>query len=243
MLLTRGVEQTREDCTAYDNSPDDYDSGAKKFDSDRKIYGAKSVKNALLRAQHDKCCYCESTFRSTSYGAVEHYRPKGSVKQALGQPESYPGYYWLAYDWSNLLVSCEVCNTSYKGILFPLVDHETRARSHHDQLDLEQPLFINPAIDDPRSHIRFRGETPEPRSDVGRVTIQSLGLRRSELEEDRRERLAELMVLRDVVELQQNSTDPNIQDLVQQAQDFLASAILPQAEYSSMAQDFLESNG
>jgi len=243
ILLTKGAEQTREDCTAYDNSPADYDSGARKFDSDRKIYADKRVKNTLLRTQHNKCCYCESELSPTSYGVVEHYRPKGSVRQAPGHPAEFPGYYWLAYDWSNLLVSCEVCNTSYKGILFPLVDHETRARSHHDQLDLEQPLFINPAIDNPRDHIRFRGESPEQRSEVGRKTIKLLGLRSSRLEEARRQRLAELKRLRDFVALLKDSTDLKIQNQVKQTQDFLASAILPQAKYSSMAQDFLQSNG
>ena len=84
ILTTKGAEQTQRDCTAYDNSPDDYRSGTKTFNSNNRIYGTKSVKNALLRAQNDKCCYCESKFLSTDYGDVEHYRPKGAVKQALG---------------------------------------------------------------------------------------------------------------------------------------------------------------
>ena len=50
ILTTKGVEQTRNDCAAYDNSPADYRSGAKKFNLDSTIYGAKGVKNALLRA-------------------------------------------------------------------------------------------------------------------------------------------------------------------------------------------------
>src|SRR6266511_3690577 len=134
ILTTKGAAQTQNDCAAYDASPADYHSGKKTLSIDSKIYGAKSVKNALLRAQHNKCCYCESKFRHTSYGAVEHYRPKGSVKQAPGLKEEYPGYYWLAYDWNNLLVSCERCNTSHKGNLFPLMDNNTRTRSHHGDI-------------------------------------------------------------------------------------------------------------
>lgn len=240
-ILTKGVEQTRKNCATYDNSPTDYHSGKKTFSTDSKIFGAKSVKNALLRMQHNKCCYCESKFRHTSYGAVEHYRPKGSVKQAPGQREEYPGYYWLVYDWNNLLVSCEVCNTSYKGILFPLVDNNTRARSHHDNIAIERPLFINPAVQDPRDHIRFRGDAPEPITEVGRATIQGLGLRRSGLEEDRRHRLAKLRLLRDFIELEKVSANPDAQTLVQQARELLAAASCPEAEYSSMALDLLES--
>ena len=242
ILTTRGNKQTQTDCVAYDNSSADYRSGAKKFNLDTTIYGAKSVKNTLLRAQYNKCCYCESRFRHTSYGAVEHYRPKGTVKQALGQAEEYPGYYWLVYDWNNLLASCEVCNTSYKGNVFPLLDNRVRARSHHDSIEVERPLFINPAIENPQDHIYFRGASPEPLTEVGRATIHGLGLRRPDLEENRMQRLAELSRLRDFIDWAKDLADPNAQTLVKQAQAHLAAAIRPEAEYSAMARDFLDSN-
>jgi hypothetical protein len=89
ILTTRGVAQIQQDCAAYDVSPADYRSGEKTFNFDAKVYGAESVKKALRRAQYDKCCYCESKkFLATSYGAVEHYRPKGAVQQARGQKKS-----------------------------------------------------------------------------------------------------------------------------------------------------------
>ncbi len=241
ILMTRGVEQTEKDRAAYDANPDDYRSGTQTFHAANGIYGAKSVKNALLRAQHNKCCYCESTFRPTYYGDVEHYRPKGAVKQAPGWDKEYPGYYWLAYDWDNLFVSCKVCNTSHKGILFPLVDNNARARSYHDDIGNEQPLFINPAIDDPRNHIRFRAEVPVPHneSECGLATIEGLGLRRPALDEDRRERLDFLKALLVIVELGKESTDLNVQTAVKKAQERLDAATHPEAKFSSMAQDFL----
>ena len=164
VLTTKGAEQTRKDCAAYDRYPGDYRSGSKKFDFDSNIYSAKSVKNTLLKAQHNKCCYCESKIypSSPSYSAVEHFRPKGAVKQDAGQSQEYPGYYWLAYDWSNLLISCGPCNSSHKRNLFPLMASGLRARSHHDDTKAEQPLFIHLALEDPRGHIRFRGEVPTP---------------------------------------------------------------------------------
>jgi len=95
ILTTRGTAKTRQDRASYDANPTDYRSGEKKFNINTKIYGAKSVGNALLRAQYDKCCYCESKrFLATSYGAVEHHRPKGAVQQARGQKKEYPGYNW-----------------------------------------------------------------------------------------------------------------------------------------------------
>ncbi len=54
ILRNRGVTQTDADKAAYDGAPQDYRSGNKTFEFERKIYAAKSVKNALLKAQYDK---------------------------------------------------------------------------------------------------------------------------------------------------------------------------------------------
>ena len=240
ILTTKGTEQTRKDCAAYDDSPSDYRSGEKKFYIDSQIYGNKSVKNALLLAQHSKCCYCER--KLNSYGAVEHYRPKGAVKQAPQQKQEYPGYYWLAYDWNNLLVSCERCNTSHKGNLFPLIDNNARAGSHRDDITIEQPLLINPAVVEPWDHIRFREDAPEPLTEIGRITIQYLSLRRAQLEEARRERLAALKICWNFIEVTKNSNDADIQQMRDEAIKFLAASMYPEAEYSAMAQDFIKSS-
>ena len=239
ILTTKGAEQTNKDRVAYDLRSNDYRSGLKKFEFKDHIYNAKSVKNALLKAQHKKCCYCESKFSSTSYGAVEHFRPKGGVKQKQGQRQQYPGYYWLAYDWDNLLVSCERCNSSHKGNLFPLAVQKRRARSHHDDVTEEQSLFIDPAREEPRRHIRFRGEVPYGITKRGRETIQGMGLRRPDLEEARREKLVPLRRLHSLVELSKNSDDQND---IEKARKLLADACLPEAEYSAMARDFLDSD-
>ena len=204
--------------------------GSRKFEFKSRIYNAKSVKDVLLKTQHKKCCYCESKLLSTSYGAVEHFRPKGAVKQKQGESQQYPGYYWLAYDWGNLLVSCERCNSSHKGNLFPLNVEKMRARSHHDDITQEQPLFIDPSREDPQRHIRFRGEAAYGITRRGRETIRGMGLGREDLEEARRERLEFLKTLHSLVELR-----------VEEARKYLADACHPKAAYSAMAQDFLTS--
>jgi uncharacterized protein (TIGR02646 family) len=241
ILTTRGAVQIQQDCAAYDASPTDYRSSEKTFNIDTKIYGAESVRKALRRAQYDKCCYCESKkFLATSYGAVEHYRPKGAVQQARGQKKEYQGYYWLAYDWNNLLFSCTACNTKKREI-FPIRDNNARARSHYDDIAMEQPLLVNPAVENPRDHIHFPAGDPEPLTEIGRITIQVLDLRRPDLGEARREWLAQLRFFRKFVEKQKDSTDPNTQALVRETREKLAAAIRPEAEYCSMAIDLLES--
>ena len=87
-------------------------------------------------------------------------------------------------------MSCEVCNTTHKGNLFPLENDAERARSHHDELNVERPLFVDPAGEDPRQHIRFRRAEVICATARGQGTIDGLGLGRSDLEEARRERLA-----------------------------------------------------
>lgn len=238
ILQTRGERKTRENCEVYDRRPENFRDGSEKFEFDNGIYGHRSVKDALLRAQHEKCCYCESRFGATSYGAVEHFRPKGSVQQRHNRSMRYPGYYWLAYTWTNLFVSCDRCNTTHKRSRFPLADESSRAQSHHDDVDAEQPLFVDPAQEDPRQHIRFRGAAVVSITARGKETIEGMGLRRPALEEARREKLDNLRVFRYIVEI--SELEGSIEaGLVECARKRLQEALEPSAEYSAMARDLL----
>ena len=238
ILRTSGRRKTNENCNRYDGHANDYRDGSRKFKFDGTVYGHRSIKSALLQAQSGKCCYCESRFRATSYGAVEHFRPKGAVRQCSRQGREYPGYYWLAYAWDNLLVSCDMCNTTHKRDLFPLADETARARNHHDDLNTERPLFVDPATEDPRPHIRFRGAAIVGATRRGQATIEGTGLRRSDLEEARMERLDHLGLLCQIVELE--GVAPMEQ--VESARRKLEEAILPCAKFSAMARDFLDAD-
>ena len=235
ILQDPGKREGKTNCESYDCHSDEYRSGSMTFKFKDRIYAHDSVKNALLEAQHSKCCYCESKFRATYPGAVEHFRPKGAVQQERNQGREYPGYYWLAYSWENLLVSCHSCN-SKKGTLFPLSDPEARARSHHGDMGAECPLLVDPASEEPRQHIRFRGPASEPLTERGRETIRVLELNRSDLEEERRRELAILGTYRAIVRLGETvGGEP-----VEEARNFLEGAVLPDARYSSMARCFLK---
>ena len=237
VLQDAGAAETRKMCDAYDLHPQEYRSGSKKFTFENGIYNHHSVKAALLKAQHRKCCYCESNFASTSYGTVEHFRPKGAVRQGAGRRMEYPGYYWLAFCWENLLASCEKCNTT-KGSSFPLRDPESRARCHHDDPGREEPLFVDPAREDPRQHIRFRDAAVEPLTCRGRETIKGMGLRREGLEEARREKLGIVKTCRDILRCE--GRGEGIEKELVDARKHLYRAVLPQAKYSAMARDFLD---
>lgn len=164
-----------------------YDQGKRIFEFDANIYGNAEVKQTLKRIQHDKCCFCESKISHIAYGDVEHFRPKGGYQNALGKPLIQPGYYWLAYNFGNLLLACQICNQKYKRNFFPLLDESKRVKSHHDQgnLHLEDQLIIDPNKDNPEDHIYFDQEIPKSKDLKGELTIQRLGLDRDELNDYR----------------------------------------------------------
>jgi len=144
-----------------------------KVKIDAAIY--KGPRQFFLRATHDKCAYCEAIITNTHPGDVEHYRPKGRLKDldgkivkitVNGKEFDHPGYWWLCYEWANLLPSCIDCNrrrnhgeemtAAGKADIFP-IDGQ-RAGNPNDPLTAEDALLLNPSDDDfiPDSHFEFQ---------------------------------------------------------------------------------------
>jgi uncharacterized protein (TIGR02646 family) len=183
VLRRRGNPAARKLCEQIDADPEAH----KTFRFNGRIYGDASVKDALKRAQHEKCALCESKIAHVQYGDVEHFRPKAGYRQEPDDPLVRPGYYWLAYEWSNLLFCCQLCNQRFKGNRFPLADPARRAKSHRDDISREEPLLIDPATEDPAEFLEFRENViraidDDPR---GKATIEVFGLDRGELDGNR----------------------------------------------------------
>ena len=156
-------------------------------------YATKEVKRRLNADQHSKCIYCETKLVG-GYGNVEHYRPKAGYTSTPGGKLITPGYYWLVYDWRNLIMSCSECNTSCKKMNFALADESKRDIAGRD-ISRESPLLINPATENPDRFLFFRDEIAVPRltpsgaeNPRGRYTIDVMRLndRRLLLEERKR---------------------------------------------------------
>lgn len=168
------------------------------------LYKHAQVKMALEKLFHDKCAYCECRPSAGNPWDVEHYRPKGRVAE---RPD-HPGYYWLAYDWNNLLPSCSDCNRSRKdqprfdepvtlpaqGKLdqFPIEnEEEDRAMAPDDDWTKERPYLLNPCCDEdkPEEHLTydFFGRIHPIRDDDLRAseTIRICNLKRRRLRDDR----------------------------------------------------------
>ncbi len=110
-----------------------------------------------------KCAYCELFCKAE----IEHYRPKKGV---IGD-KNHKGYYWLCYEWSNLVPSCRYCNTEGgKGNQFPIKNvrvtapvfdvsgkiDKTHSLANHSTLQSEKPYLLHPEIDNPAQFLTFR---------------------------------------------------------------------------------------
>lgn len=121
------------------------------------------VREILLEIYYYKCAYCEIKDFEPD---VEHYRPK---KRVAGAP-NHSGYFWLCYEWSNLIPSCRFCNTGRgKGNKFPVLGPRAIEPSFlpNGNLDKssclatsialisEQPYLLHPEVDMPEQYFSF----------------------------------------------------------------------------------------
>lgn len=59
-------------------------------------YRQKDVKDTLEKMYGKHCCYCESVIGTSSYGRIEHLKPK-----------SLPQFYKDTFEWDNLHWCCK----------------------------------------------------------------------------------------------------------------------------------------
>jgi hypothetical protein len=150
-----------------------------------------------------KCAYCEINVSGGFFGEGEHFRPKSSVRvyklgklKTVVKPDgstAHGGYYWLAYDASNLLPSCDKCNNR-KNDQFPIQGlYVFEPPAPGTDIDAqEQPLLIHPCRDDPGQHIKFGvAGTVVAVDERGLRTIEVFGLDRGELADLREARQEE----------------------------------------------------
>lgn len=154
-------------------------------------YAMKAVKEKLIDIFDEKCAFCEC---NTAMGAaydVEHYRPKAT-------------YFWLAYEWTNLLLACQICNREYKKDQFPVSPdqatlstpsftddgalHYAECHINSARLNTEAPLLLHPALHDPAAHLYFLPDGDiEHITTEGQYSIKYYGLKRPKLVKGRGE--------------------------------------------------------
>lgn len=178
------------------------------------LYKDKELCNELEKIFGNKCAYCESCFGAVTAKDIEHFRPKSEIETS-GATILRPGYYWLATEWLNLLVSCPDCNrkrghrvpgqpaevTLGKHTQFPIANENMRLRVHtcsNTQMATEEAerLLINPCIENPEDHFTYDDDgLIHPRNANDSKAIYSIhvyALQRKELVEARKEILVAL---------------------------------------------------
>lgn len=162
----------------------------------RALWSDEVVRKKLSAMHNNRCCYCERFRDSSRESDIEHFRPKTAVAEKV---PNRPGYWWLAYEWTNLLFSCKTCNEQYKKTHFPV--RGTRAVSPDDSLNEEQACLLDPASEDVDSAIGFDWVTHRGNvlvygigSNVRRATttVRIVGLNRPSLASERWEALQPL---------------------------------------------------
>jgi uncharacterized protein (TIGR02646 family) len=220
------------------------------MDTDRNI--RYQVRELLRDIYHKKCAYCETIEHLPD---VEHYRPKKGVTGVSG----HPGYYWLCYEWSNLLPACTFCNSrSGKWNKFPLLDEANRidtpvflsdgttldkekCHAGSPTLMAERPMLFHPELEDPSPLFKFsvngsvEGVDSQGR---GNESIRICDLDRENLRYRRQSLLDDVVNrLKDVLFsfLEGNRTEAVLKDDFKMIFKRLESKTLPQAEFSLMA--------
>lgn len=163
----------------------------------------EEVVEALEEIYHGKCAYCEQH----TYTYIEHYRPKKRIINT-----HHGGYFWLCYEWSNLVPTCHECNKigGGKGDKFPI---KNKRSTYEDclwegKLDLqkcianqpplidENPYLLHPEIDNPIDFLTFEIDSQyqgialkglDGHNERGEQTIEICNLNRKELLRKRQE--------------------------------------------------------
>lgn len=166
-----------------------------EFDS--ATYKKASV-DSLKKNYNNKCAYCETNGESGYYAEVEHYRPKkGKIK------DGHSGYYWLGYEWSNLILCCSKCNKKKSSqfpvagnrVVKPILDGAGLPTYEYtfiksNILLAEKPLLLNPEIDNPGNHLIVLPDgLLKNITNQGIETIKICNLNRNELVLRRRKKI------------------------------------------------------
>jgi uncharacterized protein (TIGR02646 family) len=144
---------------------------------DRRIYAAPVVLKALQRLFSDKCAYCESPPGNSQRALVDQFRPTAG---ALDTDGSYhvDHYWWLAYEWQNLLLVCPDC-ARMKGARFPVQGARAEPGAKGARLQDEDAELLDPCADDPGSHLVYTEDGYVASGTArGRATIETLSLNR-----------------------------------------------------------------
>ena len=220
------------------------------IDANPAVWG--ELKDWLLGLSHEKCWFTEAK-DCVSHWDVEHYRPKKTARDRDGT--KHEGYWWLAFDWTNLRV-CGNAPNRMKGTYFPLRDGCVRCAPFRD-LRYEVPLLLDPADEEDPMLLSFDLEgnaIPAPHvKDVWekervRYTVERCKLDFPPLADKRKVTWAECWdrvqtYFNDLAAYQSDATNLIARDSAKQAAKNVRKMVQGDQEFSAVARACLMSTG
>lgn len=185
------------------------------------------TKKSLLTLYQNKCAFCE---RIRGYEVnIDHYRPKKPRNYKSNLHFNQHGYYWLCYEWTNLLPLCSKCNQN-KSNKFPLTGfpNDNRISTHENPIgipdvnrfnlaylnNIENPLLLNPENEqlDFYAHFAFNENgIIVGLTDKARMTIEVLKLDSRDLRRERKKKIMQYVVqIKDELKIYINSNKETV---------------------------------
>ena len=196
---------------------------------DTQVYNSRykmaDIKEKLKEIYNGKCAFCEQKVELLH---VEHYRPKTI-------------YYWLAYSWDNLLLSCPFCNV-YKSTHFDVVEKIISSPSKIDLNNIhtlaarynqiERPLLLHPELEETTHLLDFKKDgSIKSSNNRMQYTIDTCKLDRKYLRDKRKKVLDKILeITEDIQFYEQNGHESRkmekLETIINEAfnpnEDFLA---------------------
>ena len=228
----------------YNNRPEP-DSYRIEYKINSKIYRHSAVVKSLKNIYHNKCAFCESVLDKMF---VITYRPKHK-------------YFWLAYEWSNLIPVCPACSSNKrdkfpikeKKLEQPLSIPKHKSEWHAENLLSEEPFLLHPEIDRPEEYFTFNpnGEIlpnrniPENFLERAKQTIDICGLNRDTLKYAREKKISDFYIsFKNQIITLENFTSKINSDLIKLSFtnifDSLLKSAQPEAEFSLLGIRMIE---
>ncbi|PGC09925.1 chromosome segregation protein SMC [Bacillus toyonensis] len=148
------------------------------------------LKRNLIENFNNKCAYCETKIGFIAH--IDNYRPKSGARNFDGKV-SKEHYWWLKFEWDNLLPTCPECSAN-KSDRFAVFSNRVEVGTfEHKELARELPGLLHPYYDDPEEYLLYT-EDGHMYSDNQRalITIETLNLNRINLVNQRREEYIKL---------------------------------------------------
>jgi hypothetical protein len=101
----------------------------------------RDLRQELIAKYGSRCWFTEAE-ETVAQLDVEHFRPKAEALDAEGTV--HEGYWWLAFELSNIRLAGQIPNRQHKRCYFPLLPGCSRATSQSRRWQEETPLFLDP---------------------------------------------------------------------------------------------------